>query len=109
MLQNDRLGGYDKYKHDKLLMPPCNFLFHIYIGPNKKICSFPVARPTLVATLNVNIEGIPRNACGASGDISIWYLMCMIAKSQGVKEKDMSHYTEYESPVCYCRKVMSRV
>ena len=27
-----------------------------------------------------NIGGIPRNACGASGDISIWYLMCMIAK-----------------------------
>ena len=28
----------------------------------------------------LNIEGIPRNACGASGDISLWYLMCMIAK-----------------------------
>ena len=27
-----------------------------------------------------NIEGIPKNACGASRDISIWYLMCMIAK-----------------------------
>ena len=27
----------------------------------------------------LNIEGIPRNACGASRDISIWYLMRMIA------------------------------
>ena len=31
-------------------------------------------------TIKVNIEGIPRNACGASWAISIWYLMCMIAK-----------------------------
>ena len=28
--------------------------------------------------LRINIEGIPRNACGASRDISKWYLMCMI-------------------------------
>ena len=26
------------------------------------------------------IGSIPRNACGASGDIIIWFLMCMIEK-----------------------------
>ena len=56
-----------------------------------------------------NIEGIPRNACGTSGDISIRYLICMIAKLQRVKEKHMSPYVEYGSPVCYCRQVMCRV
>ena len=54
-----------------------------------------------------NIDGIPRNACGASRDISIWYSMCMIAQLQGVKEKHMSPYIEYESPVCFVGKLCS--
>ena len=33
----------------------------------------------------------------------------MIAKYQGVKEKHISPYIEYESPVCYCRKVICGV
>ena len=28
----------------------------------------------------INIDSIPRNACGTSRDIFKWYLMCMIAK-----------------------------
>ena len=35
--------------------------------------------------------------------------MCMIAKKQGVKEKHMSPFIEYESPVSYGRKVRCRV
>ena len=44
-----------------------------------------------------NIGSIPRNACGASGDIFIWYLMSMIANKQGVKEKHMSPYIELKA------------
>ena len=57
----------------------------------------------------LNIDGIPRNACGASGDIFIWYLNVYDSKETRGKGETLVILYWNKSPVSYGRKIMCRV